>query len=191
MKTRAQRLGITEFPYSEFDSNANTIYFETSKGSWIKREFDYNNYVIYYEDSEGGIYGKRSSRVLKNGTELFVGERYTDFPDKPGYWFDVCSLDDEVFRYINSDGAISFVKYLDNHVSTNTIKYVDDDNYRVFHESVLSVEFNPTDDELSEMKEVMLKSKLASEQAKVRYPDDSMFRSVWMEAIRWYQSEIK
>jgi hypothetical protein len=61
----------------------------------------------------------------------------------------------------------------------------------VFHESVLSVEFNPTDDELSEMKEVILKSKLASEQARVRYPDDSMLRSVWMEAIRWYQSEIK
>ena len=74
MKTIAQQLNVTEFPFeikdnngkviysedsngvwykSEYDSNGNQIYFENSNGYWYKRELDSNGNVIYSEDSNG------------------------------------------------------------------------------------------------------------------------------------------
>ena len=51
--TKAQELGITEFPYVEFDDNGKLVYFEDSNGYWEKREYDQNDIQIYYEDSSG------------------------------------------------------------------------------------------------------------------------------------------
>ena len=69
MKTIAQQLNVTEFPFeikdkngkciycensngvwwkSEYDSNGNQIYYETSNGFWIKREYDSNGNPIYF-----------------------------------------------------------------------------------------------------------------------------------------------
>lgn len=68
---KARAMGITKFPYVEYDSNGkptyveysngfwdryeydsrgNKTYHENSKGFWIKKEFDSNNKGIYYED---------------------------------------------------------------------------------------------------------------------------------------------
>jgi hypothetical protein len=51
--TRAEKLGITDFPYLEFDNKGNQTYYETSDGWWYKREFDKNGNETYYEGSDG------------------------------------------------------------------------------------------------------------------------------------------
>jgi hypothetical protein len=53
MKTIAQQLNVTDFPFEIKDKNNNKIYSENSDGYWIKREFDKNNNQIYYENSDG------------------------------------------------------------------------------------------------------------------------------------------
>jgi hypothetical protein len=60
MKTIAQELKVTDFPFEIRDKNNNQIYFEGSKGNWHKQEFDSNNNPIYYEDSSGLIIDNRS-----------------------------------------------------------------------------------------------------------------------------------
>lgn len=49
--TKAQQLGITKFPYEEYDSNGNIIYSENSTGFWYKVEYDSNGNTTFYEDS--------------------------------------------------------------------------------------------------------------------------------------------
>ena len=53
MKTIAQQLKITDFPFEIRDKNNNEIYYENSNGYWLKQEFDSNNNRIYWEDSSG------------------------------------------------------------------------------------------------------------------------------------------
>jgi hypothetical protein len=74
MKTIAQQLNVTDFPFEikdksgkviyyehsdgywwkrEYDSNGNKIYHETYTGFWLKREFDSDGNKIYYENSDG------------------------------------------------------------------------------------------------------------------------------------------
>lgn len=53
MKTIAQQLNVTDFPFVIRDKNNNEIYCEFSNGYWIKREYDSNNNVIYCEYSDG------------------------------------------------------------------------------------------------------------------------------------------
>ena len=53
MKTIAQQLNITEFPFKIKDKNLNRIYFEDSFAFWIKKEFDKNGNRIYFENSDG------------------------------------------------------------------------------------------------------------------------------------------
>ncbi len=52
MKTIAEQLNVTDFPFRIKDRNNNQIYFEDSNGYWWKREFDGNNNVIYFENSK-------------------------------------------------------------------------------------------------------------------------------------------
>ena len=80
MKTIAQQLNITEFPFEimdkngreiyrelsdgywskyEYDSNGDEIYFEDSDGYWIKREYDSNGNIIYWENSTGRTFDNR------------------------------------------------------------------------------------------------------------------------------------
>ena len=51
--TKAQQLGIKQFPYEEFDSNGNILYFEESNNYWNKYDYDSNGNLIYYENSSG------------------------------------------------------------------------------------------------------------------------------------------
>ena len=53
MKTIAQQLKVTEFPFEIRDKNNNEIYWEDSDGYWIKREYDANNNRIYVEIATG------------------------------------------------------------------------------------------------------------------------------------------
>ena len=80
MKTIAQQLNVTAFPFvikdkdgkeiyyedsdgswwkREYDSNGKAIYFGNSKGFWCKSEFDANGNEIHYEDSDGFIRDNR------------------------------------------------------------------------------------------------------------------------------------
>jgi len=53
MKTIAQQLNVTKFPFTIMDSNGNKIYFEEYNKWWIKYEYDSNGNNIYHEASDG------------------------------------------------------------------------------------------------------------------------------------------
>jgi hypothetical protein len=76
MKTIAQQLKITDFPFEIKDSKNNEIYRENSDGFWWKQEFDSNNNLIYCEDSDG-FWVKRE--FDKNNNEIY-------YEDSNGYW---------------------------------------------------------------------------------------------------------
>ncbi len=76
MKTIAQELNVTDFPFEIKDKNNNQIYYEDSKGYWWKREFDSNNNEIYCENSTG-YWCKRE--FDKNNNEIY-------YETSNGYW---------------------------------------------------------------------------------------------------------
>jgi len=51
--TKAKALGITKFPYYEYDSNGMLSYYESENGYWSKKEYDSNNCLTYYDDYTG------------------------------------------------------------------------------------------------------------------------------------------
>ena len=53
MKTIAEQLNITEFPFKIKDEQGNLLYEELYDGDWARREYDFKGNVIYYEDSNG------------------------------------------------------------------------------------------------------------------------------------------
>ena len=63
MKTIAQQLNVTNFPFEIKNSNDNIIYYENSHGYWYKREYDSKGNHIYYEDSNGTIRDNRFKEV--------------------------------------------------------------------------------------------------------------------------------
>ena len=69
MKTIAQQLNVTKFPFEIRDKNGNVIYFEASNGFWTKKEFDKNGNQIYYEDSNG--FWSKSKFGLKHNNETY------------------------------------------------------------------------------------------------------------------------
>jgi len=52
-KTKAQELGITEFPYEECDDKGNVTYLENSFGYWVKKEYNQKGQLIYFENNNG------------------------------------------------------------------------------------------------------------------------------------------
>ena len=76
MKTIAQQLNITEFPFEIKDSSGNIIYFENSDGFWNKKEYDSNGNRIYSEDSYGSWY---KYKYDSNGNQIY-------FENSNGYW---------------------------------------------------------------------------------------------------------
>ena len=77
MKTIAQKLNVTEFPFEIKDKNGNQIYCETSDGYWYKRELDSNGNAIYCENSYG-FWDKR---------EFHSNGNLTYHEDSNGYWY--------------------------------------------------------------------------------------------------------
>jgi len=89
-KTKARRLGITEFPYREYDSNNNVTYWEDSDGFWYKLEYDSNGKENYVENSIGEWRKRRkinykNKRLLSTENTLYYPEyakaTYSHFPD--------------------------------------------------------------------------------------------------------------
>jgi len=91
--TKAQELGITEFPYIEYDSNGNKIYVEVEDGFWAKQIFNDKNQITYYEryngyfenwkyDENGSIFWENSkgetSIKEKNSLGKEIYTLYTD-----------------------------------------------------------------------------------------------------------------
>ncbi len=95
MKTIAQQLNVTDFPFrikdknnneiywedsngcwwkQEYDSNKNIIYYEDSNGYWAKKEYDANNNEIYYENSKGTITDNRPKSIPKYTMEELVAK---------------------------------------------------------------------------------------------------------------------
>tara|TARA_R110002020_G_scaffold105188_4_gene245499 strand:- start:50 stop:295 length:246 start_codon:yes stop_codon:yes gene_type:complete len=79
MKTKAQELGITEFPYYEYDNKGNVTYYETSCGYWSKTEFDKYGDETYWENSYGSWYkseqddkGNVTYYEYSDGTKQYV-----------------------------------------------------------------------------------------------------------------------
>ena len=97
MKTIAQQLNVTEFPFEIRDKNGNVIYFEYSNGGWSKREFDENRNKIYFENSNG--YWSKAE-FDKNHNVIYC-------EDSNGYWAkrEYDENNNEVY-YENSNGKI-------------------------------------------------------------------------------------
>ena len=75
MKTIAQQLNVTEFPFEIKDKNGKSIYYEHSDGWWWKREYDSNGNEIYYENSHGYIVDNRPKSCEGKVVEI-DGKKY-------------------------------------------------------------------------------------------------------------------
>ena len=75
MKTIAQQLNVTEFPFEIKDKNGNVIYCENSDGYWYKSEYDSNGNEIYFEDSVGYIVDNRPKSCEGKVVEI-DGKKY-------------------------------------------------------------------------------------------------------------------
>ena len=97
MKTIAQQLNVTEFPFKIKDKNGKVIYSEDSKGYWYKNEYDSNGNEIYYENSTG-FWSKRE--YDSNGNKIY-------YENSNGYWYkrEFDSNGNQIY-YENSNGEI-------------------------------------------------------------------------------------
>ena len=77
MKTIAQQLNVTEFPFTIKDKNGNRIYFEDSNGDWWKREFDSNGKEFFFKNCKGHWYKKEYD---SNGNVIYCEYSY-------GFWY--------------------------------------------------------------------------------------------------------
>jgi hypothetical protein len=82
MKTIAQQLKVTDFPFKIKDKNNNPIYFEDSSGYWEKLEYDSNNNRIYYENSNGTIIDNRPKPTPEYTMEELVAKLGFEFKIK-------------------------------------------------------------------------------------------------------------
>ena len=97
MKTIAQQLNVTDFPFEIKDKNGNQIYSENSDGYWEKREYDSNGNVIYYETSNGYWV---TQEYDSNGNRIY-------FENSRGYWvkYEYDSNRNEIY-FENSNGVV-------------------------------------------------------------------------------------
>ena len=97
MKTIAQQLNITDFPFELEDKNGNQIYFETLDRYWYKREYDSKGNEIYFETSAED-WSKRE--YDSNGKETY-------YENSDGYWTkqEYDSKGNRIY-YENSDGEV-------------------------------------------------------------------------------------
>ena len=51
--TKAQQLGIKEFPYEEKDESERITYWENEFGYWIRLGYDLKGNKVYHENSNG------------------------------------------------------------------------------------------------------------------------------------------
>jgi hypothetical protein len=82
MKTIAQQLNVTDFPFVIKDKNNNEIYYEHSSGYWWKQEFDENNNRVYYENLSGTIRDNRTKPTPEFTMEELVSKLGFEFKIK-------------------------------------------------------------------------------------------------------------
>ena len=68
MKTKAQQLGITDFPYEERDKNGYVTYWENSYGDWELSVVNDVGNVTYHESSGGYSW---NSKFDNDGNEIY------------------------------------------------------------------------------------------------------------------------
>jgi hypothetical protein len=78
MKTIAEQLNITKFPFIIKDKRGNQIYYEDSNGYWSKWEYDSNGKETYYENSNGYWI---KSEYDSNGKETYYENYYGEIID--------------------------------------------------------------------------------------------------------------
>lgn len=114
MKTIAQQLNVTEFPFEIKDKDGNEIYHEDSNGYWTKREYDSEERVIYYEDSTGYW---RKSEYDSDGNELY-------YENSRGAWTKrEYDSEGRIIYYEDSDGSIYDKRPKEDVITLNGIKY--------------------------------------------------------------------
>jgi len=82
MKTIAQQLNVTDFPFVIKDKNNNRIYYENSDGYWSRSEFDSKNNEIYWENSYGTIINNRPKPTPEFTMEELVAKLGYNFKIK-------------------------------------------------------------------------------------------------------------
>ena len=94
MKTIAQQLNVTTFPFDVKDKNNKEIYFENSDGWWCKKERDARGKIIRYEASDGAwckreydahsneIYYENSNGYIKDDRPKIVELTLQQIADK-------------------------------------------------------------------------------------------------------------
>ena len=112
-KTIAEQLNVTDFPFTIKDKDGNQIYFEDSKGYWIKNKYDSYGNEIYYEDSNG----------FWNKYEYDSDGNQICYEDSSGYWkkYEYDSDGNEIY-FENSDGKIIDDRPKET-ITLNGIKY--------------------------------------------------------------------
>ena len=70
---KAKSLGVTKFPYREYDSNGKTIYYEDKDGYWERFERDSNGNTTYVEHSDG-FWAKQEFNC--NGNRTYYEDSY-------------------------------------------------------------------------------------------------------------------
>ena len=70
MKTIAQQLNVTKFPFEIKNHNGKLIYREDSDGYWYKWQYNTNGNKIYYETSYGRIIDNRPKEIIVSMDEI-------------------------------------------------------------------------------------------------------------------------
>lgn len=97
MKTIAQWLEITKFPFKIKDKNGNFIYVEDADNCWVRRKYDEDGNLIYCEYSTG-YWAK--TKYDENRNKVY-------FVNSDGYWSRMKYNKDSIeIYYENSDGVI-------------------------------------------------------------------------------------
>ena len=100
--TKARSLGITEFPYMEFDSNGKRTDYENEKGYWVIREYNSQGKCIYCENTKkaGGYYEKWRKEYDERGNETY----YEDLGRHPHWHRSEYNSQGKRISFTNSDG---------------------------------------------------------------------------------------
>ena len=69
MLTRAQQLGIKDFPYKEYNKKGKVTYYERADGYWWRAEYHTNGFETFLEFSDG-LFMKRE--FDKKGRQIYL-----------------------------------------------------------------------------------------------------------------------
>jgi len=96
MKTIAQQLNITDFPFIVKDKNGNEIYLEQSNGYWVKYEYDSNGNETYCETLDRYWYKREYD---SNGKEIYYEDSDGDITDnRPNYEGKIVEIEGKKYK---------------------------------------------------------------------------------------------